>query len=330
MNTISTCRVCNEKNELELIVARDYFLGTKKKYDYFHCHSCGSLSIKTVPSDLNKLYEKYYSFEAPRHVSTIRFVMHSFLLNCNRKLSKLVLPFLKKQDDLPIKSLRHINMKKNLKILDVGCGSGSLLSFLDKIGYHNCLGIDPFLKGTIKISPNLLLKKTGFLDVSGKYDLIMFHHVFEHFISPLETLHHVHDIMSDSGVCVIRIPNVDSYSYRRFKEKWFSIHAPFHFFLPSRKGFDSMLESSGLYIEKSEGEQLPEFFLYSNGHELGVSDYEKYGSRRIIEKSGLKSLPPFYTKKKRKEIRERTKQVVKYDLCDWIVYYIRKSSYNSE
>ena len=231
---------------------------------------------------------------------------------------------LKSQDDLPIKSFQPFNFSKAGKILDVGCGSGSLLAILHSIGFKNCLGIDPFLKSDVHFSNGLTLLCKDFLNLKEKFDLIMFHHVFEHFLNPMDVLSHISKLLNKNGLCIIRIPNIDSYSFLRYKENWFSIHAPFHIFLPSRSAMIKMVQDTGMIVQNILGEQLIEFFFYSSGHELGIADYEKHGSRRFIERYGIKRIPPFHTKSELKEARQRLKQVKKYDLCDWSIYYIKK------
>jgi len=322
------CRVCEETQDLEPLVAKDYFLGSKRKYPYSWCPACGSLSIDTIPDNLSELYKSYYSFEEPSKISSIRLQIYKYLINNSNFFSSILSSLLNKQDDLPIQSLRTVDLHSQSKILDVGCGAGSLLRLLHKIGFKDCLGIDPFLENDVTYASGLHLKKREIFDLEGQFDLIMFHHVFEHFENPKETLAHVSKILSDNGVCLIRIPNIDSYSFLKYKENWFSIHAPFHLFLPSRRGIEAMIESSGLAIKDVVGEQLIEFFFYSMGHELGVADYEDHGNRKFVERFGIKGIPPLHIKNELKDARQRLKQVKKYNLCDWVVYYLRKNDFN--
>lgn len=318
------CRVCGETNDLETLVSRDHFLGTKKKYPYLFCNSCRSLSIKTVPSDLNELYTNYYSFSSPPKPSKIKLQLYKLVLNNKSICSKITSYFLKEQDDLPILSLRKTRIKPHFKILDVGCGSGSLVLLLHKLGYKNTLGIDPYLEKDIVCFNKLKIKKKDFFDVKENFDIIMFNHVFEHVQDPKQTILHISKILKDNGVCIIRLPNVDSYSFLRYKENWFSIHAPFHLFLPSAIGMKQIISGTDLKLESIVGEQLIEFFLYSMGHELGVSDYDEHGNRKFIEKYGVKNIPPLHIKNEIKIARQRKKQVKKYNLCDWSIFYIRK------
>lgn len=318
------CLVCNHKNNNKIILAKDYFLGTMKEYPYELCNNCSSLSIKQIPEDLNLLYQNYYSFNAPEKISTLKSKIYKYILRHENLLSKLLSVYLRKQNDLPIKSLQRIKLQSSNRILDVGCGSGTFLCQLHGLGFKNCLGIDPFLEADITYPSGLTIKKMSFFDLDEKFDVIMFHHVFEHFSNPKDVLIHISKLLSGSGQCIIRIPDVDSYSFRRFKENWFSIHAPFHLCLPSRKGMAELIKNTGLCIEKTQGEQLVEFFFYSMGHEMGLSDYEKHGNRKFVENYGVKKIPPFHIKNDLFQAKQRLLQVKKYDLCDWIIYYLKK------
>ncbi|MCB1068256.1 MAG: class I SAM-dependent methyltransferase [Chlamydiia bacterium] len=231
---------------------------------------------------------------------------------------------MKSQEDLPIKSFQPFNLPTTSRILDVGCGSGVLLTILNSLGYKNCIGIDPFLEADVHHPNGVSLLKKDFLDLKEKFDLIMFHHVFEHFPNPMDVLLHVEKLLTKSGLCLIRMPDIDSYSFLRYKQNWFSIHAPFHISLPSRSGMTQMIEKTQMTIQDIVGEQLVEFFLYSIGHELGVADYEEHGNRKFIEKYGIRKPPPLHTKGELKEAKQRLKQVKKHNLCDWSIYYIRR------
>lgn len=323
----SRCRVCDEKDgSFEEIVARDYFTGSKEPYIYFLCKRCKSLSIGRVPGNLNTLYKNYYSFSDHEEFSWLRIFFYKMLLRGSSLTQTLASCFLKSQFDLSVKSLAPLGLNSQSKILDVGCGAGRLVSLLHKLGFSECYGIDPFLQEIKLPKMRNFLKRKDFFEVSDRFDLVMFHHVFEHFTNLKEVIAHLSNILLPGGRCVIRIPNIDSYSFKRFKSNWFSIHAPFHFALPSEVGLEYLLKNTDLRIEKTKGEQLVEFFLYSIAHELGVSDYEQHGNRRFLESNKLNKIPPLHTKMELKQLKQRFFQVKKYNFCDWIVYYLRKDS----
>lgn len=321
------CRVCGtDKDTFEKLIAKDYFTGSKKCYTYFYCQKCGSLSIEQIPQDLSALYENYYSFSESQQFSKLKIHLYKMLLNGNKLAKKIASYFLSSQFDLAVKSLASVGLNRQTKILDVGCGAGKLVTLLHKLGFSDCYGIDPFLEEIELVNMRKFLKKKNFFDENSRFDLVMFHHVFEHFPDLQEVINHLSKVLAPGGMCVIRIPNIDSYSFARFKSNWFSIHAPFHFALPSRRGLEGLLKNTDLQIEKTEGEQLVEFFLYSIAHELGVSDYDLHGNRRFLESNKINKVPPLHTKIELEECNQRLKQVKKYNLCDWAVYYLRKDA----
>jgi SAM-dependent methyltransferase len=317
------CRVCRAIRENKKILAKEYFLGTKKEYEYDMCSECGSLFLNKIPDELTELYAKYYSFSLTKPVPILKKFVYKKIIN-GGGFGRFLSNFFNKQDDLPIKSLAPIKLSYKDRILDVGCGSGSLLKLLYDLGFKNSMGIDPFLDSDKKFPNAPILKKMEIFDLKERFDLIMFHHVFEHFPLLKDTLKKVCSLLSEKGVCIIRIPDIDSYSFMKYQENWFSIHAPFHLALPSRRGMKIIVEESGLIIEKILGEQLFEFFFYSMGHELGIADYEKYGNRGFFEKNGKNKIPPLHVKSQIDEAVQRVKQVKKYDLCDWVTYYLKK------
>ena len=318
------CRVCRCQNASKIFDAKDYFLGTEKQYPYSKCSSCGSLSIINIPSEISELYKNYYSFSDPKKISNLKYLFYKYIIKKKGLLSKPILRLLNKQEDLPMKSLNKINIKSTSSILDVGCGSGSLLQLLSQMGFRHCVGVDPFLNKNYIYHNGVTLKKQDFYSINDKFDLIMFHHVLEHFPDPEKALLHASNLLSDDGICIVRLPDIDSYASLRYKENWFGIHAPFHFALPSRKGMASMIKKANLEIVNFVGEQLVEFFCYSMGHELGVSDYSSYGNRKYIEKYGLSRVPPLQSKAEIRDFIQRTKQVKKHNLCEWSVYYLKR------
>ena len=56
-------------------------------------------------------------------------------------------------------------------------------------------------------------------------------------------------ILSENGVCIIRIPVKTKYIWNCYSVNWVQIDAPRHFFLHTLKSFELLVEKSGLSIQ---------------------------------------------------------------------------------
>jgi len=146
--------------------------------------------------DKEKLYKRYIS----THFSKLHTFSPKEYAVYNRYYSKNYLKFLPED--------------KNARILDIGCGAGHFLSFLDKSGYKNYLGIDisdenithcrnrKFNAEKHDAEQYLNSNKTSF-------NVIVLNDVIEHFDknSIINLLEEIHDNLADSGVVLIKTAN---------------------------------------------------------------------------------------------------------------------------
>ena len=106
-------------------------------------------------------------------------------------------------------------INKGSKVLEVGSGWGTLLRVI-KDRYHcEVEGVEPSELATqvsqkhygIKTNNETLtqyLEKAG----GGKFDVIIMHHVLEHFLDPGKILHRLAQLLNPGGVFYIAVPNV--------------------------------------------------------------------------------------------------------------------------
>jgi len=110
------------------------------------------------------------------------------------------------------------NFKKDAKIYDFGCGSGSLLSVLKDAGFSNLLGMD--LSGEqVKLAHALgvdCVKEQDALaflkESSETYDLIFGMDIIEHFTKNelVELLTLIKTKLNPGGKAIFRTPNLDA------------------------------------------------------------------------------------------------------------------------
>ncbi|WP_158093870.1 class I SAM-dependent methyltransferase [Algoriphagus ratkowskyi] len=130
--------------------------------------------------------------------------------------------------------LQTLQGNENSKIADIGCGNGQLLEELSYNGFKNLHGYDPFLLED-KYSERIQLKKMDYYDINEKYDIVMFHHAFEHISNPVRVFEKLVTILNPGGKALIRVPVTDGQVWKESREFWFQLDAPRHLFIPNTK-----------------------------------------------------------------------------------------------
>ena len=245
------CRICdNEKDNRDYHV-QEMMFGYKDVFEYFQCSKCNCLQIKEFPSDMSKYYPNEYHSYQPFSKPTNR--VKKFLVNLRNKyavfnkglIGKLLY---KKYPNAALRSLSSLPINGVSQILDVGCGVGHLLYHLHELGFKNLRGVDPYNEKDIEYDGGLCIQKKNIHDVQGKWDLIMFHHSFEHVPDPIDTLQSAFGLLAPGGYCVIRIPIVSSHAWEHYGVHWVQLDAPRHFYLHSIESMEMLSNKIGFEL----------------------------------------------------------------------------------
>lgn len=149
-----------------------------------------------------KLYEKYHqkSKSQYRVVSDNNFTYINILPPLNKCLTK-----------------------KTKKILDIGCGSGTISLYLANKGYK-VKGIDisrKAIKASKESAKNIGLKNVDFETCEfpreipkGKYDLVFFSEVVEHLPDDELALRKIHKLLNPGGILYLSTPSKNAPLYR--------------------------------------------------------------------------------------------------------------------
>jgi SAM-dependent methyltransferase len=121
---------------------------------------------------------------------------------------------------------------------------------LYRAGFRHLSGIDPFLSEDVEVVPGLTVRKEPLEALQEQFDLIMFHHVFEHIADGRKTLAACARLLRPGGRILVRLPTVDSAAWERYQENWVGLDAPRHFYLHSRYSLALLAGQSGFAVER--------------------------------------------------------------------------------
>jgi len=243
------CNICGNAEENKLHVAREMMFGLKDEFNYFECSKCGCLQLAAIPKDISRYYPAdYYSFATSGSIASIlRRHRASFAGNGINPFGALIAYFY--GADNAIHSVSRLDLWKDVRVLDVGCGSGELLLNLKRMGFKNLTGVDPFLQIDIETAGVRLFKRELF-DLGGQFDVVMLHHTFEHMAEPALVLQQLNRILSPNGTIILRIPLSDSFAWKYYTVNWHQLDAPRHFFLHTRRSMAILAENARLSISE--------------------------------------------------------------------------------
>lgn len=248
------CKICNNPEGNEVYEVKEMQFGLRERFTYFQCSQCECLQIADVPADMSAYYpSNYYSFLSSSPEKSQNSIIRWIKTQRNRyAVFGRGIPgrlFYKFFPAGKLRMLSQIGLTEESSILDVGCGSGTILYDLKELGFKHLLGVDPYITEDIEYKNGLKILKKYIHELDGKWDLIMFHHSFEHIPDPLETMQSVSELLTEGGVCLIRIPTVSSYAWEHYRENWVQLDAPRHFFLHSVKSVSLLSDKAGLSLE---------------------------------------------------------------------------------
>jgi 2-polyprenyl-3-methyl-5-hydroxy-6-metoxy-1,4-benzoquinol methylase len=272
------CRICGSEKEKKYFKAKEMMLGTREEFIYFQCDQCHCLQIKEIPNNLSKYYpEGYNGFEAPEKnifggiKGLIRKFKYKASLFPNAGFSGFIKVFFQaKQYDI----LGSLSLTMPSKILDVGSGEGAFLYPLYELGMKQVQGVDPFIKETIVYPNGYKVVKNQIYSVTGKWDIILYNHSFEHVPDPLEHLLAVSKLLKPGGTCVIRIPTVSSFAWEQYGTDWFQLDAPRHLFLHSAESMKLLISKAGLKLEDIIYDSTHAQFTNSEKYKNNIGLYE--------------------------------------------------------
>lgn len=265
-----SCAICGNKENNRIYQVKERMLNRGEQFNYLLCSRCGTLQLIDSVDNMGQYYKNnYYAYKRRKSdeksidLFRKRFKAWIYLNFVSQKKADNNFLGSEIQWLYPLKGLR---LKKNSKILDIGCGSGAWLERLHELGYNSLYGIDKF-------APDYANKKFRFIqgdiycaeDVGG-YDLITLHHSFEHMEDPLDILGEIRNLLAADGRAIIRIPVMGQAAWKQYGTDWYQIDAPRHLYIYSVAAMKYMCQNAGLEIYKIAYDSGGDQFYLSEGY----------------------------------------------------------------
>ena len=236
LKIIGKCDVCGQRNFIEYIHARDRFSGWE--YSFSQCLNCTHIFLNPRPrvSDLLQHYPEHYEcYSSPEPVSRIE-KWH--------------------QDQEAEKRIRLVEAASPISgnLLDVGAGNASFVKAAHTCGWE-VTGIEPNWEmmdhGPRSEDFKIITKEfTNFEPGRQLYDVITFWDVLEHLPSPMEALEKAVGLLTDQGVIIFSIPNIDSFDRNLFRSAWIGWDPPRHLHLFTEDSLEYLTNRLALEISQ--------------------------------------------------------------------------------
>jgi SAM-dependent methyltransferase len=276
-----TCHICGTRSGRR-IVAHEMMFGLGDRFTYFECADCGCCQLTDPPADLRRYYPPtYYAFAEPPQ-SLGRRGWRAWI-DGKRTRAQLTgggglwAALARWRPRASLAFLRHLHLKnRHARILDVGCGRGSLLAELENAGCTALVGVDRFLPADWAHGPRVRLLAGSIADVpEDEFDVVMFHHSLEHMPDSAAALSQAARRLRRGGTCLVRLPIASSDAWARYGSDWVELDAPRHFFLHTPRSLERVARRCGLTLVHTEFELTTMPYWGSEMYRRGLTLFDR-------------------------------------------------------
>ena len=246
---LQQCPICQNTLFKPYLETKDYFL-TQEPFNIDQCKTCSLIFTNPVPT--KKELPKYY--DSPDYLS------HTA---SGKSITGLVYKALRD---------RNIRYKYNIirqykdkgSILDIGSGTGELLSYFKQKGWETT-GIEPNKNAREYAIES---HKIDVFDESkldqlqeNSFDIISLWHVLEHVYDLDERMKQIKRLGKKDSYVIIAVPNIDSPDAKKYKEKWAALDIPRHLYHFSRNSISALLSRNNMELIKMYPMRLDAFYV---------------------------------------------------------------------
>lgn len=239
------------------------------------CPSCGYIGYMDRPSKawITQFYaEKWDNGSRVNNESEV-------LMRRNAFSNKSADPFMRNVRERELTDLvNRYSIRKDRPVLDIGCGYGTSLKFLEKLGFKSIYGVENSRhRASIASSAYDIPTFTGAFEDSmvqqacqkvGPFGLITSHHVMEHVYDPQEIIRLAADLQEEGDHLVMSLPNVKGEPSMQT-----IVYFP-HLHLFGKKSFGRLLERYGYEVLDISFTNRRQLFFLARKRENGKKQYQ--------------------------------------------------------
>ena len=212
-------------------------MGDTGGFDWLRCLDCGTLYVTTLPTSVSRMHYETGGYYNDENLDVPGFV--------TSRLEEIVNSFA---------PYRETN-----RLLDVGCGAGTLLSVATQAGW-NAEGVE------LSVPTVDILRKRGLSVFPGElaqakfpeahFDVVSAAELIEHVPDPSSLIAEVARVLRPGGIFWATTPHSHGASGRVLKLKWSVVSPPEHLHLFSVRGMAALLARHGFQRVKVKTEGL--------------------------------------------------------------------------
>ncbi len=261
-----SCPICSRDSSDIIASGYDFEYATcNQEFFLRKCNNCDLVYLSPRPdiAELSRIYPPQYN---PFHFHKIRNPIVRWGRN-----------FVQRRKVSIIKEL----LCKRANIIDVGCGSGTLLMLLKKFGREDwhLFGNDFNLECLEQ------LRRVGIETIPGRFedistdlrfDLIILNQTIEHLEYPAKVIKKAVELLASKAFLFIEIPSIEGLDAKIFRRRyWGGYHIPRHWTLFSSASISKLLKAHGFQQVKISYLTSPSFWIQSFHHYFLDKDYSK-------------------------------------------------------
>lgn len=247
----NSCPVCSSEQTSLLHIVKDHFL-SGEDFNIWKCENCNFCYTIDPPAE-NKISEYYKSEEYISHSDTTKGLTNRLYHMARQWMLRSKFSI-----------IRKYSIKKQGKLLDIGCGTGYFAAYMNDKNWDS-IGIEADQDAKKYAEEKFGLKVFSLNDLnsfkSSEFSVVTLWHVLEHLTSPKEVLGEISRVLDQKGICIIALPNTDSFDAHYYKTYWAAWDVPRHLWHFNISSFGNLIENSGLHLRAIKRMPLDSFYI---------------------------------------------------------------------